>query len=275
MRYGIGIIHLLLCWIILSCPLQSASGAELKHPFGPGEKMSYVLKYGIIPAGEATLEVHAMERINGVDAYHFVVTARSNAFVDLFFKVRDRIDSYADAGMNHSLYYRKQQLEGNTKKDITVDFDWQEKKSTYVNFDNEPKVITLLPGSFDPLSVFYFARLLDLNSSSDFTRPITDGEKNLMGNLRVIGSEKIRVDAGTYTTLVLEPDLKNVEGVFAKKQKAKIKLWVTDDEHRLLVKMSSKAMVGSFVAELASFARRDARKAATNQREGNAFSMNN
>jgi hypothetical protein len=44
-----------------------------------------------------------------------------------------------------------------------------------------------------------------------------------------------------------------VEGVFSKKQRAKIKLWVTNDEHRLLVQMKSKAIVGSFVAELVSF----------------------
>jgi hypothetical protein len=43
-----------------------------------------------------------------------------------------------------------------------------------------------------------------------------------------------------------------VEGVFSKKQDAKIKLWVTDDERRLLVQMKSKAIVGSFVAELVS-----------------------
>jgi len=50
--------------------------------------------------------------------------------------------------------------------------------------------------------------------------------------------------------LVLEPDLQNVEGVFSKKPRAKIKLWVTNDARRLLVQMKSKAIVGSFVAEL-------------------------
>ena len=80
---------------------------EMHHPFQPGEKMYFVLKYGAIPAGEATLEVHDMEEIQGVGAYHFVLTARSNSFIDIFFKVRDRIDSYVDAGMNHSLYYKK------------------------------------------------------------------------------------------------------------------------------------------------------------------------
>jgi hypothetical protein len=212
--------------------------------------MRFVLKYGVIPAGEATLEVHDLEEINGVPAYHFVMTARSNSFIDIFFKVRDRIDSYTDTEMQHSLYYKKDQKEGKTRRNIRVDFDWQENKSTYVNFNKEPKVISQLPRTFDPLSIFYYSRLLDFEKVKEFEHPVTDGKKNMMGILRILGKETISVPAGTFETLVLEPDLQNVEGVFSKKQRAKIKLWVTNDERRLLVQMKSKAIVGSFVAEL-------------------------
>jgi hypothetical protein len=100
----------------MSSIFSSVTAAEMHLPFQPGEKMHFVLKYGAIPAGHATLEVHDMDKIQGVEAYHFVMTARSNAFVDIFFKVRDRIDSYADAGMNHSLYYKKDQKEGKTRR---------------------------------------------------------------------------------------------------------------------------------------------------------------
>jgi hypothetical protein len=94
--------------------------------------------------------------------------------------------------------------------------------------------------------------LYDFAKEETFEHPVTDGEKNLMGILRVTGRETITVPAGTFETLVLEPDMKNVEGVFSKKQRAKIKLWVTNDGSRLLVQMKSKAIVGSFVAELVS-----------------------
>ena len=247
------VINLFLYFFIVSVSLSSALAQETYHPFQPGERMHYVLRWGIFSAGEATLEVHEMDTIQGVEAYHFVMTARSNSFIDAFFKVRDRIDSYADAGMNHSLYYKKNQHEGKTRRDIKVDFDWEKNESTYINFDTEPKVISQQPGSFDPLAVFYFTRMLDLREGNEFTQPVTDGEKTMMGILRVIGREKVTVAAGTFDTLILEPDLQKVEGVFSKKQRAKTKLWVTDDERRLLVKMKSKAKVGSFVAELDFF----------------------
>jgi hypothetical protein len=247
------LFYLLLCFFIVFGSFSVVMAEEVRIPFQPGEKMHYVLRWGIFSAGEATLEVHDMDSIEGVEAYHFVMTARSNSFIDAFFKVRDRIDSYADVGMKHSLYYKKNQHEGKTRRDIKVDFDWEKNESTYINFDTEPKVISQQPGSFDPLAVFYFMRMLDLREGNEFTQPVTDGEKNMMGILRVIGREKVTVAAGTFDTLILEPDMQKVEGVFSKKQGAKTKLWVTDDERRLLVKMKSKAKVGSFVAELDFF----------------------
>jgi len=243
-----------------------AAGAD-HHPFQPGEKMSFVLKYGVIPAGVATLEVQAMDDMHGVDAYHFVMTAESNSFIDIFYKVRDRIDSYADADMNHTLQYNKIQREGSTKRNIKVDFDWEKNESTYVNFDSEPEVVSQKPGTFDPLSVFYFARLLDLAKMEVFEHPVTDGRKNMLGILRILGKETITVPAGTYETWVLEPDLQKVEGVFSKKRKAKIKLWITNDERRLLVQMKSKAIVGSFVAELVAVEGHSSEKVSSLQKE--------
>jgi len=69
------------------------------------------------------LEVLPIETINGVKAYHFVLTAKSNSFVDLFYKVRDRIDAYTDIEMNHTILYKKKQREGKTQKDVGVVFE--------------------------------------------------------------------------------------------------------------------------------------------------------
>jgi hypothetical protein len=247
------ITGLLVLSVVVLSVFSVVSAEEILRPFKPGEEMHYTLRWGAIPAGEATLEVRDMKKVQGVDAYHFVMTARSNSFVDIFFKVRDRIDSYADADLNHSLFFKKNQLEGKTRRYIQINFDWEKNESSYKNFDSEPKIISQIPGSFDPLSVFYFSRTLDLQEGKEFEQPVTDGKRNMMGVLRVTGKERISVPAGTFDTLLLEPDLKKVEGVFSKKLKAKIKLWVTDDRNRMLVKMKSKVKIGSFVAELDSY----------------------
>jgi hypothetical protein len=48
----------------------------------------------------------------------------------------------------------------------------------------------------------------------------------------------------------MEPELKEIGGLFKKSKNAKIQLWVTADERRLPVKIASKVSVGSFIGEL-------------------------
>ena len=69
--------------------------------------MTYEGKWGPIPAGEVTLEVLPKETIDGIEAYHFAMTTKTNAAVDLLYKIRERQDSFVDTDMTHSILYKK------------------------------------------------------------------------------------------------------------------------------------------------------------------------
>ena len=219
-------------------------------PFKPGEKLTYVLKWGFIPAGEATLEVGPATDMHGQPAHHFVLTARSNAFIDNFYKVRDQIDAFAAADMQHSLHYIKKQREGGYKRDVVVYFDWGLKQARYENKGRQEDPISLMPGSFDPLSAFYFTRLMEMKPGAKISQPITDGRKNVVGEARVVKRETIKVAGVPYDTFLIVPDLKHVGGVFRKSRDASIHIWVTADHRRIPVRLKSKVVVGSFVGEL-------------------------
>ncbi|MBW1792734.1 MAG: hypothetical protein JRJ14_10875 [Deltaproteobacteria bacterium] len=51
-----------------------------EFPFSVGEKLTYELKWGLVPAGEASLEVLPNEIIDGVERRHFRMTTKSNSF---------------------------------------------------------------------------------------------------------------------------------------------------------------------------------------------------
>ncbi len=238
--------------ITISGLSTSSKAGEKDFPFYPGEKLTFLLKWTIIPAGESILEVLPMETIDGVKAYHFLLTAKSNAYIDTFYKVRDRIDAYANTEMTHSILYKKKQREGNTHRDIVVSFDWQNNKAQYTNFKDKRPPIDIKSGSFDPLSAFYFVRLFDFQEKSNIERPITDGKKCIFGKLSIIKRETLKLKSGTYDTYLIEPELKHIGGVFEKSKNAKIQLWVTADKRRIPVKIKSKVVVGSFVGELVS-----------------------
>ena len=240
----------LLWWLVFSLLVLYPPAWAQDYPFKPGERLTYVLKWGFIPAGKAVLEVQPMTEVEGQTARHFVLTARSNNFIDNFYKVRDRIDAYADAGMQHSVHFAKKQREGNYKRDVVVTFDWTEKQAQYANKGKKDDPISLMPGSFDPLSAFYFIRSMEMQPGSKISKPITDGRKNVVGEAKVIKRETINVGGQPYDTFLIVPDLKHVGGVFKESKNAKMQIWVTADHRRIPVRLKSKVVVGSFVGEL-------------------------
>ena len=243
---------IMIFFAIMSCfPAEPSAGRDL--PFHPGEKMAFEVRWSGILAGEADIELLPVEGLNGVELYHIMFTAKTSPFVDIFYKVRDRIDSYTDAEMTHSFLY-KQIHQGRSKKEITVEFDWERQEAKYsVSGGEEREPISIMPGTFDPLSVYYAFRLHDLNNEIEYDIPLTDGKKLIMGKAKVIRREDIKVAGVSYDTFLVEPGMEDIGGVFEKSRNAKIQIWVTADDRRVPVRIKSKVKVGSFVADLVSF----------------------
>jgi len=220
-------------------------------PFSPGEKLTLKVKWGFITAGEAILEVLPTEVIGGVQAHHFALTLRTSPFVDLFYKVRDRIDSFTDMGMSHSLLYKKKK-QGDSKKDIVVNFDWGKKDVQYSNFGEKRTPIPLLPRSLDPLSVFYAFRAMNFEKGNEIKRAVTDGKRCIVGRLNIVKKEQIRFGSKVFDTYMVEPDLEQVDGIFEKKEEVSLKIWVTADSFHIPLRIKSSVFVGNFVADLVS-----------------------
>ena len=60
--------------------------------------------------------------------------------------------------------------------------------------------------------------------------------------IRVVRKEKVKVPAGTFSTIVIQPIIKS-NGIFSEKGHAE--MWLTDDPRRLLVQMKSDLSIGS------------------------------
>lgn len=221
-----------------------------EFPFSVGEKLTYELKWGLVPAGEASLEVLPNEIIDGVEGHHFRMTTKSNSFVDVFYKVRDVVDGYTDLTVSRSLLYKKKQNEGSTKRDILVTFDWKTNQARYSNFGKTKKPISISDGAFDPFSVLYYCRLFNFETNKDIVRPVTDGKKIVTGVAKFKGRESIKINGIRYDTFLIEPEIEHISGVFKKSKKAKIQIWLTADNRRIPVRIKSKVVVGSFVADL-------------------------
>lgn len=243
------IIILLLTIVFMNYVTISLAGSVAgRIPFKPGEKLTYVGNWNKIPAGELTLEVLPGKTVNGIESYHFVMMTKTNATVDLIYKIRDRQDSYVDAGITHSIFYKKL-TESKHPRDVSINFDWTKQQATYSNFGKKKPPVKILPGTFDPLALIYVIRLQNLKENSEIYIPLTDGTSNI--EIRaVVGKKDVITIAGKqYTAVEITPDMKmsdTLKKVAKKKTPPQLKMWVTIDEKRIPLKIRSKVGIISF-----------------------------
>jgi hypothetical protein len=199
----------LISLFLLSVSFAPCHAQEKRIPFSPGEKLFFEVRWAFIPAAEGVLEILPMETVDGRKCYHFTMTSRTYEFVDVFYKVRDRIEGFADEGMTRSVLYKKTQ-DGKRKRRISVNFDWEKLEARYSNLDERGEPVSILPGSFDPLSMFYAFRLIQLRDGGELRAPVTDGRKCIVGKAKVIKREKIKVKDTVYDTFLVEPNLEQL-----------------------------------------------------------------
>ena len=131
-----------------------------------------------------------------------------------------------------------------------MQFDWDKGVARYANYGEAIPPIPIQPGTLDPLAALYYIRTQALSGGFNLEQWVTDGRKLSRGKARFIQKETISIQGKTYQTIKIEPDLQDVGGVFEKSPGAKMFIWLTDDDRKILVKLKSKVVVGSFVAEL-------------------------
>lgn len=246
------------CSIVLSLFLYGSALAEpAAIPFQQGERLSFQIFWSFIPAAQVSLEVAPVEQgLNSAPgdtpsgaAYHFILTARTLPVVDLIYRYRERVDSYVAANVHHSLLYKKVQ-DSRHPRDIVVQFDWDQGVARYANYGEAMPPISLQPATLDPLAALYYIRTQLLDGEFCLEQWVTDGKKLSRGKARFLQKETLSIQGKTYQTIKIEPDLQDVGGVFEKSPGAKMFIWITDDDRKILVKLKSKVTVGSFVAEL-------------------------
>jgi len=220
--------------------------------FQSGEKLTFEIKYGLVNAGQATLEVNEFLFRDSTPAYRITSLARTNSFFDRIFKVRDEIESILDKEKLVSHRFTKRLQEG-TYRQYRVHFYYPEQGFTiYMKHNFRTKEATeerieIEEDTQDILSAFYRARKQKLVVGESIFLNVTADGRNYRAEVKILRTERVRTIWGDKECLVLEPVLEG-EAIF--KQTGNILIWLTNDDFKIPVKLESKVIFGSFTANL-------------------------
>jgi hypothetical protein len=234
----------------LDLKLRKLQNLELKRvipnsSFGVGERLEFSISYGPISAGSATMEVKDITRYNNHKCFRLVSTARSNKFFSFFFKVDDKVESLMDVYGLYSLHFEKHLREGKYRADKYIDFD-QKNHLAFADGDTIP----IKEYVQDALSSLYYVRTLSLEVGNSVFMEHHSDRKNYSLEVKVLRREKVKVPAGEFDCLVVEPMLQ-ASGIF--KHAGRLTVWLTNDKFKIPVLMKSKVAVGSIASKLEKY----------------------
>ncbi len=220
--------------------------------FENGEKLTFDIKYGVITAGEATLKIKETTYKDTIPCYLIESLSKTNSFFDKIYKVRDKMESIWEKRRLVVLRFTKKLREGKYRQH-RIHFYYPDLGFTiYTRFGRKTKKskekrMEIPPGTQDIFTAFYYFRLQDFSVGDTLTINVTADGRNYPANVVVHRLETVETIFGEKECFVIEPILEG-EAIF--KQTGKILIWLTADEHKIPVKMSSKIIFGSFKAIL-------------------------
>lgn len=220
------------------------------HAFRAGEKLNYVLHYGWLNAGTATLELKESDQdVGGRKVLHAVGTGESTGAFKAFYKVNDRYETYFDQqGVFPYVFIRRVDEGGYT---ISQDYLFRQQRHQVTTQDK--KTFEVPAHVQDMLSAFYYARAMDYANAEpgqEYVIPCFMDNERWDLRMRFVKKETIKLRNGKYRCLKFQPVVQ--EGRIFKTNED-LNVWITDDANHIPVLAQAKVLVGSIKLELSDY----------------------
>ncbi|MEX0602232.1 MAG: DUF3108 domain-containing protein [Bacteroidota bacterium] len=219
-----------------------------QNAFTVGERLVFDVGYSFITAGEAVMSIPRIDTIQGRPVYEIVFTVNSTPSFSWIYKVEDRYETYVDVEGLFPWRFTQRIREGKYSRDFAAEFD-QFNNIAYA----EGKEYPIPPFVQDIISAFYFARTLDYSTMRVGQRTNLQNfykDTTYTLDIKFLGHQRLKVGAGTFDCVLVEPMIQE-GGLF--KSEGRIIIWLTNDERKIPVKVSTKVVIGSIDSELRQY----------------------
>jgi hypothetical protein len=203
----------------------------------------------------ATAEVTTTSSmVDGKKVYQVRVDTKTSKALDLIWKMRDTISSTFDAKSLAPSHYLFSQRENSRIIDTEAKLDVNNKRWA-VNRQQNGKRTKLYQfdsqNTFDPVTAVYLARSVDFKVGDKLYFKIFGGRYHYLLELFVEKKEPVALPSGkTVEAYKIVPSVQNLKKTGYASRLREAAIWISSDERRLPIKLSSKILFGSVQLDL-------------------------
>ncbi len=227
-------------------PAQTASDPPSpRERFPVGETLLYDVRFGLLTLGAGLMHVSGVDTIRGEPTLHIVFRLQGGTF---FYRLDDRMDSWFGLEDFASRRFVQDFHEGGSDRYTVYDIYPDS------GFYRQEGVDSVMPTVADPLddaAFFYFARTVPLEEGQryEYNRYFRPDRNPVV--LEVLGRDTLDLPAGRFPTIVVKPTIQG-RGILAEAKEPR--MWLTDDERRLMVQLKIKFVFATITLRLREIA---------------------
>ncbi len=240
-------------FVVASLFASSLIAQPVNHTFAAGEELTFRFYYDAwlanVTAGYGTVTVQKKtEMQGGYPVYHIVGEGKSKGMFNLFFKVKDRFDTWVDTATLLPYRFTRSTREGGYRKNDVVIFNQQAGTAT-----SSTKQKKIKQGTHDIISAIFFARNIDISKVSVgdvLPVPFFLDDSVYTSAVKYLGRDTITIESGKFSCLKFKP-MVATGTVFS--DPYPMVLYVSDDRNHIPLLAESAIVVGKVKMELTDF----------------------
>lgn len=215
----------------------------------PLEEMEYILRFGFIKGGKATLTAEK-DKLNKKLTIHYRMRGRTTGLVDKIYEVNDIYESWVDPETFLPVKSVRNVKEQKYRFYDEVTYD-------HLNdslFSQKSGSLKVPDKVNDLVSVFFYIRqnsyFDDLLAGKKVQIPVFHGKDLFLMELKFVGEETINTKIGKKRCYIVSPVVPKGK-LF--KDSNDLKIYITKDENRLPIYAEFEMILGSLKCELESY----------------------
>jgi glycosyltransferase involved in cell wall biosynthesis len=213
--------------------------------FPTGERMVFNAKYGLFNVGKATLEVTGRDTVGGVETVRLRFHIHGGA---LWYQLDQDIESWVGLYDFRSRRFRSSTLE-NDKQRIREYRIFPD--SGFYREVGKDSAFATVAEPLDDASFFYWIRTTPLVTKQryEYSRYFRPDRNPVI--LEVLKREKVNVANRKWNAIVVRVVIPKGRGIFA--EKADTRLWLSDDDRRVVLALQSSFSFGTVTLKLKEY----------------------
>jgi len=217
--------------------------------FKDGEELKYLIHYGFITGGEASIKLKTEKFGGALDVFHAIAQGKTTGLAGKLFHVFDVYESYFDINSNFPIKSIRDITEGNYKYYNAVYFNHRNNtvESQLTGSHKVPENI------LDMVSAFFYVRRVDLSKFKGGEIIYVDtyfGDEVFPFYIIFKNREVISTEMGKFRCLRFVPI---VEPGRIFKESDDMTFWLSDDDNKIPVRIKFDMIVGSFKCDLVEY----------------------